>query len=423
MENSIIAVGVAGGSSARTLAEKVDSHPLMGLTGLASELNDLLRMVERTQPDALLLPLSLARELSALPLEDLNPLLCPICFIVCESAEADSEARVLLSLPLRIGGSIDPAWDADEMYRFISSRLRLFAAERRGRTVRAGSRGRTSIHLFVGGKGGCGTTLMAMSVSFLLARAEKRVLLMEPDPRNSQLGVFLGDKGGKSVPELLPLADDLSWDMLNRGLCRHTGGFFILPFQAATGGMAEGKAGEASSARWPHLLRNLSFIFDHVILDAPPGAFAAFPILPLLSSVFLVCTQDIMSVQGTRNTVQGLRKYGVSSEKLWLLLNRYSRRCLVEPHHIVQATGLEIAALIPDRPNEGRDFAELGKLPLEKSPIYKSLFPVVSRLLSSEVSTRASGTPDAKATVRGKILLDLPDIEEVKTRAGAGLIR
>ena len=395
MGNSIIAVGVAGGSPARRLAEKVDSHPFMELVGIAHEYSDLLRMAEKARPDVLLLPLTSARELTNRSVEELAPLIRLLCFIVWGEDEVDFEARVLLSLPLRWGGTIDPAWSTEEIYRFISSRLRLIMAHWQEKSgVSNWVRRDNSIHLFTGGKGGCGSTLLALVFSLALSRSGKRILLLEADPSNSQLGAFLEEKGGKSVPDLLPLADDLSWEMLSRGLYRHPGGFLILPFHATRGTVGQVRLAGADLSRWPHLLRNLSFLFDHIVMDCPPGAGGVHSVLPLLSNAFIVCTQEILSLHGARRTADDLRRLGVPMDRLNLILNRYSRRSLVEPHHVLQAVGLEIAALVPERPGEGRDFAELGKLPSEKSPIYKTLESLASNLTKKK---NLADTLDLKA--------------------------
>lgn len=400
VERVTISVGLTGGPSTRILADKVDSHPLMELAGITHEFPDLLRMVSKVEPDVLILSPSMAQEFSSRPLVEIAPLFSSLCFIIWEGVESESQIKQLISVPLRLGGVIDPDWDAERLYGHISIRLQtLFSVSHQKGDPLARKKDGNAVYMFTGSKGGSGSTLLSLTLSRVLARLGKKTLLMELDAGNSQLGAFLEGKNGKTVLELLPLADDLSWDMVSRGIHKHPDGFFVLPFEHFRTGSGSEKPSESGSRCSPdwesrmfsRLFRNLTFLFDQVVVDGPTRmGGCALQLLSLFSLIFIVCTQDALSVYGAGKTCEALRKLGYSGDRVKLVLNRFSRRSLVEPHHITRATSLNIAALIPDRPHEGRDFAELGKLPSDKSPIYGSMRLLAQRYLGNGTKNLAS---------------------------------
>ncbi|MBC7253099.1 MAG: hypothetical protein H5T72_03920 [Actinobacteria bacterium] len=394
----ILSVGLAlpSGEASR-LAEMVDGHPLLEACGVARTPEDLGRLLHRFHPDMLLISARMLLEMD----EEWTSLfngqrsgLIPTLLV--EGGDPTLESADLAQLfrgPFAFCGTVHPARTESELlYRQIKERVELF----RGTTPRVTFKGEgkrlsgPGLVVMVGGKGGAGNTLLAATTAAAYAASEKRVLLVDLDRERSQLSIFKPEGTGKNLVDLLPMAEDISWEMARVSIYRHPVGFYLLPF-----GQPSRKGGSRNSGIPASLFRNLNFLFDTVVVDLPGHLAEEFlPALLPCRVLAVVTLADAVSARSARAISRSLRGFGADPRALRLIINRYGGNSTLQPHQISNAVGIENVFTIPDDPRSGLDFAELAKLPRPESPLGKAVVRLPAFLhgegepLSPEISRR-----------------------------------
>ena len=375
MEAIAIAVAVPSGEMVSGIIASLDSHPLLDLCGVARSIPDLLRLLERFHPAALMISPSLLEEIvdSSLGAEDIARLSVPVSFLISHKDTEWGAERLadLLRLPLKYGGLIgtDGA-NGGDLFHEIKNKVLI---HRGGEHTPAGALqrkegpgSRTGLFTLMGCKGGVGTTFLSCALAAALSASGQRVLLMEMRRELSQLLFLKPRSEGKTVCDLLPLAEEISWDLIRVSVHRHAAGFFLLPY---------GSGGPAAEAASPDvLLRNLLFLFDLVIQDFPACSLQGIP--PLLHhdpELLLVTLPDTLTATCARGVAASLRETGLDFDRLRLVANRCGSHHTLNPGELAQAAGVKLLAALPDDARSGLDFAELGELPGGDSPLGRAM--------------------------------------------------
>lgn len=110
---------------------------------------------------------------------------------------------------------------------------------------------------------GEGKSLSAVAVAYLLARQNKRVLLVDCDLRNSGIGKYINSNAPVGLSQYLQGNDD--WRSMVQG-SDPLEGFGIISAGRRTHSVAE----LLSNGRLQHLLNEAEAEYDHVVLDGPP---------------------------------------------------------------------------------------------------------------------------------------------------------
>ncbi len=391
-----VAVGFTSGELASEVIASIDNHPFLDLCGVARSIPDLLRLLERFHPSALVMSHLLLEELDVSELEgaQARALSVPVSFLISYPGMRWDEVELagMLRLPFRFAGLI-PADESRgvDLFREIKDKLEIYNREHAlsvsapGREERHGDA--NGLYTVMGTKGGVGTTLLACSLAAAMSSAGRRVLLMEMDSMLSQL-LYLKPRGeGKSLLDLLPLAEEISWDLIRVSVHRHASGFHLLPY---------GERNESSAARETPipepLLRNLLFLFDVIVQDLPYSSRGDFlPLLYYCPKVLLVSLPDSLSATCARTTAAYLHRTGLDHGHLHLVVNRCGPYHALNPDELARAVGMELLAALPDDPRSGLDFAELGELPQQDSPLGKAAAVMAAALGFGDM-------PPAKAT-------------------------
>ncbi|MEW6554017.1 MAG: cellulose synthase operon protein YhjQ/BcsQ [Actinomycetota bacterium] len=388
MEAIAVAVAVPSGEMVSDVIASLDSHPLLDLCGVARSIPDLLRLLERFHPAALLISPSLLEEIGAYRLEagDTARLCMPVSFLIShQDAEWGAERLAgMLRLPLKYGGLI--GWngtDSHDLFQEIKSKVQIHHTGERSPAAAPtweGGRGeRSRLIALMGCKGGVGTTFLACALAAAMSSTGPRVLLMEMPRELSQL-LFLKSRGeGKTVCELLPLAEEISWDLVRLSVHRHAAGFYLLPY---------GSGGPAAETASPVvLLRNLLFLFDLVIQDFPACRPSAIPaLLHHDPEVIMFTLPDTLTATCARAIATSLRETGLDHGRLRLVVNRCGSHHTLGPDELARAAGIELLAALPDDARSGLDFAELGELPAADSPLGRAMADMAAALTGGQVS-------------------------------------
>jgi MinD-like ATPase involved in chromosome partitioning or flagellar assembly len=257
---------------------------------------------------------------------------------------------------------------------------------------------KNALYTVMGTKGGVGTTLLTCALAAAMSSSERRVLLMEMDRSLSQL-LYLKPRGdGKSLLDLYPMAEEISWDLIKASVHRHMAGFHLLPYgHGNDDGVADGKPVPEP------LMRNLLFLFDVIIQDLPCSSRRDFiPLLHYCPTVLLVSLPDTLSATCARSTAAYVSRTGLCQDHLRLVVNRCGPHHALEPVELARAVGIELLAAFPDDPRSGLDFAELGELPRNDSPLGKAAAAMAAALGFGDAPTVKAPTLQLFKRLRGR---------------------
>lgn len=385
MEIISVAVAFNSGEMASEIIASIDDHPFLDLCGIARSVPDLVRLLERFLPQALVMSLALLEELdpSSLERKEALALSLPLTFLIPSPDMRWEEAELarILHLPLRFGGLLagDLA-DGVNLFQEIKDKVELHKGvkSRPSRELKPSCRWEegTGLYTVMGTKGGVGTTLLACSLAAAVSSSGRRVLLMEMDRSLSPLLHLKPHGEGKALLDLFPLAEEISWDLIRASVHHHAAGFYLLPHGHGGG---DGAA-HAKGVPEP-LMRNLLFLFDVVIQDLPASSRGDFlPMLHYCPTVLPVTLPDTLSATCARSIAAYLHKTGLDHDHLRLVVNRCGPHHALEPAELARAVGIDLLVTLPDDPRSGLDFAELGELPRSDSALGKAAMGMAAAL-------------------------------------------
>jgi pilus assembly protein CpaE len=203
----------------------------------------------------------------------------------------------------------------------------------------AGARQPCVTHVFLGAKGGAGTTTVAVNCAVELARLSKRpTIIVDLKQCLGEVALFLGVRPRFSVLDAIENLHRLDKDFLKELVAKHKSGLDIL----SASEQFDRPNGQDSGAI-EELLRVLARMYDYIVIDAGnminsvvvSGLYAA-------DTVFLVTNPDLPSIRNAQRLVDRARQLGAGSERIKILLNRTSDQLLIAPKQIETALGYGI---------------------------------------------------------------------------------
>lgn len=380
-----VAVALPSGEMASGIIATLENHPFLDLCGVARSLPDLMRLLDRFHPEVMLISPSLLEDLEPADLrpEDTRNLSSALSFLLSDPdmSWGEEELGRILRFPLQYCGLISREGSGgDDLFLQIKQKTNIHPPRERPNpsSMRGdnGPAGESGLFTVAGCKGGVGTTLLTCSLAAAFSSTGRRVLLMEMDRERSQLLYLKPRDEGKTLLDLLPMAEEISWDMVRLSVYHHAAGFYLLPY-----GRRESGVPGADTAVPEALLRNLLFLFDTVIQDlSGPISLDFLPLLHHSPMVILLSLPDTLSATCARGGAAFLRKTGLDHGRLRLVVNRCGSHHALRPDELAQAAGIELLAALPDDARSGLDFAELGELPRTDSPLGKAVAEMAAKL-------------------------------------------
>ncbi len=402
MKTISVAIALQSGEMASRLIGLVEGHPLLDFCGAARSLPDLSRLLDKFHPQVLLISPSILEELESIPESgEARVLSAPLSFLLTnpEMTWGEKELSRILRQPLRYCGIIDrDASGEEELFNQIKYKVDLYSPTA---SPRFSSLNGEPVHhqlnsliAVMGSKGGVGGTLISCILASSLAAAGRRVLLMDMDSGLSQL-LHIKPRGeGKTVLDLLPMAEEISWDLVRLSIHRHAAGFHLLPYglKPEERTLPEGIVSQT-------FLRNLLFLFDVVVLDYPrPSTRDYLTLLNHSPISLLVSLPDTLSANCARRTVASLRRSGLDLRHLRLIVNRCGPHHALRPEELARAIGVELLAQLPEDERSGMDFAELGEVPRGDSHLGRAVAEMAASLGFETAQVRK---PPALQRLRG----------------------
>ena len=203
----------------------------------------------------------------------------------------------------------------------------------------AGARQPCTTHVFLGAKGGAGTTTVAVNCAVELARLTKRpTAILDLKPCLGEVALFLGVRPRFTVLDAIENLHRLDKEFLRELMARHKSDLDIL-----AGSEQFDRPNQQDATAMEELLRVLSRLYDHIVIDAGNmiNGFAA-SALYAADTIFLVTNPDVPSIRNAQRLVDRVRQLGAGSERVKVLLNRVSDQNLIAPKQIETALGYGI---------------------------------------------------------------------------------
>ena len=257
-------------------------------------------------------------------------------FAVASTAEPD-----LILQAMRAGANEFFPWSAGGVARSteesFQGAVRKTAARRDAAT--AGARQPCVTHVFLGAKGGAGTTTVAVNCAVELARLTKRpTAIVDLKPCLGEVALFLGVRPRFSVLDAIENLHRLDREFLKELVSRHKSGLDII-----AGSEQFDRPGAQDAVAVEELLRVLGKMYDYVVIDVGNLINAcAVAALYAADTVFLVANPDVPSIRNAQRLVDRVRQLGAGSERIKVLLNRTSDQHLIAPKQIETALGYGI---------------------------------------------------------------------------------
>jgi pilus assembly protein CpaE len=223
------------------------------------------------------------------------------------------------------------------MEESFNGAVRRTAARREAST--AGSRQPCVTHVFLGAKGGAGTTTVSVNCAVELARVTKRpTVILDLKPCLGEVALFLGVRPRFTVLDAIESLHRLDKDFLKELVSKHKSGLDIL---AGSEQFDRPNAQDAGAIE--ELLRVLGRTYDHIVIDAG-NTINSFVVATLYTAdtVFLITNPDVPSIRNAQRLVDRARQLGAGTERVKILLNRTSDQNLIAPKQIETALGYGI---------------------------------------------------------------------------------
>jgi pilus assembly protein CpaE len=195
----------------------------------------------------------------------------------------------------------------------------------------------------LGPKGGAGKTLVTANLAVSLARAGRKVVVVDLDLQFGDVGLSLGLTPQKTIYDLAKSGGSLDADKLEGFLAVHNSGARVL--MAPT---RPDHAGVVTTEFLRDVYGILRLSNDYVIVDTPPG-FTPEVIAATDSSshICMVGVLDSLSLKNTKLGLETLDLMGYQADRITLVLNRADSRVGITPDDVYSVMGKRPDILIP----------------------------------------------------------------------------
>lgn len=261
-----------------------------------------------------------------------------VIFAIAAAAEPE-----LILQAMRAGANEFFAWPSDAaslappVEEVFHGAVRRASARREA--AQATSRQPTVTHVFLGAKGGSGTTTVSVNCAVELARLTKRpTIIVDLKPSLGEVALFLGVRPRFTMLDAIENLHRLDKDFLRELVARHKSGLDIL---AGSEQFDRPNAQDASAVE--EVLRVLGRLYDYIVIDAGSSiSSCSAPALYAADTIFLVANPDVPSIRNAQRLIDRVRQLGAGGERIRVLLNRASDDHLITPKQIESALGYSI---------------------------------------------------------------------------------
>jgi len=215
------------------------------------------------------------------------------------------------------------------------------ASSRRG--AAGGGAPLASIVVFIGAKGGVGTTTVAVNCGVELAAQKKPTVMADLKNGLGDAALFLGVRSRFSVLDAIDNAERLDREFLAGLVAKHVSGLELLPgsdqFDRPTS--ADGEVIE-------NVLRLLSARYEYVVVDAGSQITASsLAALYMSEMIGVIINPDVPSIRNGQRLIEKIGQLGSCGDRVRVLLNRASAPFPIPLPQIEDALGQKVHLTFP----------------------------------------------------------------------------
>jgi len=223
--------------------------------------------------------------------------------------------------------------------------------------------------------GGCGSTTIACNVAASLARAGKTALL-DLDLVRGGVASYFDLRPRYTIADVMDQTATLDMQLLDNALARHPkSGLAIL-------GRPElpEDTQRVTQAGFGRLMGMLGRMFDFAVIDSMMSIDPVYSAAIAAADVNVIVMQlNVPSAKNAERFVGALRRMGIESGKMKIVVNRYVKKGWdIDPEEVERALGLKISWMVPNDFKTAIEAINFGE-------------PVVIRAPRAEISTSLNG--------------------------------
>ena len=232
--------------------------------------------------------------------------------------------------------------------------------------------------------GGCGSTTVACNQAALLAQRSKTALL-DLDLIGGGVASYFDVRPRYTITDVMESAEKVDKQLLDNALVIHQKSQLAI---LARPDQPEDTQ-RVSQQAFQRLTNVLGRMFDFVVLDSAMSIDPIYAEAIRQADINLIVMQlNVPSAKNAERFVGALRRMGIDSGKIKIVVNRYVKKgCDIEPDEVERALGLKIAWMIPnDFKNAiaSINYGEPVVLRAPRSEISTSLLGLASQLLGRQ---------------------------------------
>lgn len=239
--------------------------------------------------------------------------------------------------------------------------------------------------------GGCGSTTVACNVAASLAKSGHKTCLLDLDLVRGGVASYFDNRPRYTIADVMDSAEKVDKQLLDNALFVHpTSGLAVL----ARPDLPEDTQ-RVTPAGMGRLLGVLGRLFDYVVVDSVMSIDPVYTTIIQATDINLLVMQlNVPSAKNAERFVGCLRRMGIESGKIRILVNRYVKKgCDIEPEEVERALGLQIGWMVPnDFKNAiaAINFGEPVVLRAPRSDISTSLIGLAGTLAANKTAHRAA---------------------------------
>jgi len=193
--------------------------------------------------------------------------------------------------------------------------------------------------------GGCGSTTVACNLAALLAQRSKTALL-DLDLIGGGVASYFDVRPRYTISDVMESAEKVDKQLLDNALVIHAKSQLAI---LARPDQPEDTQ-RVNQPGFQRLNSVLNRMFDYVVLDS---AMSIDPIyaeaIKSADTNLIVMQLNVPSAKNAERFVGALRRMGIDSSKIKIVVNRYVKKgCDIEPDEVERALGLKIAWMVPN---------------------------------------------------------------------------
>ncbi|PSW15814.1 Type II/IV secretion system ATPase TadZ/CpaE, associated with Flp pilus assembly [Photobacterium rosenbergii] len=246
--------------------------------------------------------------------------------------------------------------------------------------------------IFINAKGGMGASIIATSISHILALDGELTVLIDPDAQFGSSSGLLSLIPKYILSDALQQVNTLDEIAISGILTKHDSGLRFIPNRSDH---LYDSINDINEQAFGDFLAKLKGSHEHIIIDLSRGLEKqTLPAVADADNVFIVIQQNIPAIKEASILIKQLKHlFGFNQEKIKVIVNRYSKNIDINPDEIKKSLHISDIILVPNDYISVSSSTNLGELlatHFEKKPIVKTLKEITS-IITNKYTVEENG--------------------------------